>query len=293
VKAVASANWAKGTCRTVRLLVGVACLASLGGSAYAAEGGGKSSRPTSAKEAASPSDSEPPIDRAAAKAAFHEGLRAFNLGQWGEAVAAFEKSYKLSGDPALLFNVAQAQRLAGHRKEALIAYKAYLRENPDTPHRELVESKIRELEASVEPAEAAIPAKPGAESPPEVWVNPFDPAAQTAAPDEAATETVAPPSAEAAETAPPEKAPPQVAPLPASAPPPIVPVPAARALLPAETSPAPVADAGSSSNRWWLWTGIGAVVAAGVVTALLLSTPGTERDGTCPAGLDGCLTVGK
>jgi hypothetical protein len=273
VKAVASANWAKGKCRTVRLLVGVACLASLGGSAYAAEGGGKSSRPTSAKEAASPSDSEPPIDRAAAKAAFHEGLRAFNLGQWGEAVAAFEKSYKLSGDPALLFNVAQAQRLAGHRKEALIAYKAYLRENPDTPHRELVESKIRELEASVEPAEAAIPAKPGAESPPE--------------------ETVAPPSAEAAETAPPEKAPPQVAPLPASAPPPIVPVPAARALLPAETSPAPVADAGSSSNRWWLWTGIGAVVAAGVVTALLLSTPGTERDGTCPAGLDGCLTVGK
>jgi hypothetical protein len=249
--------------------------------------------PSSAKKAASPSDSEPPIDRAAAKAAFHEGLRAFNLGQWDEAIAGFEKSYKLSGDPALLFNVAQAQRMAGHGKEALIAYKAYLRENPDTPHRELVESKIRELEASAEPAEAAIPAKPGADSLPEVWVNPFEPAARAAVPEAAVTEPGAPPSAEAAETAPPEKEPPEVVPLPVAAPPAIVPSPGVQVSLPTESPPAPAAEAGPSSNRWWLWTGIGALVTAGVVTAVLLSTRGPERDGTCLAGLDGCLTVGK
>jgi len=183
--------------------------------------------------------------------------------------------------------------MAGHRKEALIAYRAYLRENPDTPHRGLVESKIRDLEASAEPAEAAIPAKPGAERPPEVWVNPFEPAAQAAPPEPAAAEPVAPANAEAAATAPPEEPPPQVAPLPASAPPAIVPPPVAPALLPTESQPAPAAQTSPSPNRWWLWTGFGAVVAASVVTAVILSTRGTERDGSCPAGVDGCLTVGR
>ena len=58
------------------------------------------------------------------KQAYEEALRAFNLGQWDEAVAGFQKSYKLSGDAALLFNVAQAQRQAGHVKEAIIACHA-------------------------------------------------------------------------------------------------------------------------------------------------------------------------
>jgi hypothetical protein len=48
-------------------------------------------------------------------------------------VAGFQKSYKLSGDAALLFDVAQAQRQAGHVKEAIIAYRAFLREKPETP----------------------------------------------------------------------------------------------------------------------------------------------------------------
>jgi hypothetical protein len=270
----------------------VACLVSEAGPAYAAEGG-KPPRSTFVKKVTPPSEPAPPIDRTAANAAFHEGLRAFNLGQWEEAVAGFEKSYKLSGDPSLLFNVAQAQRLAGHRKEALIAYKAYLRENPDTPHRELVEAKMRELEASPGPAEAATAAKPGGDRLPEVWVNPFEPVAQPVATETAAIEPVTTPSPQPAETPPPEKAPPSVTPLPANAPPAIVPPPAAPTFLPTESPPAPTAETGWSSNRWWLWTGIGAVVAAGVVTAVILSTRRTERDGTCPAGVDGCLTVGK
>jgi hypothetical protein len=233
------------------------------------------------------------MDRAAANAAFHDGLRAFNLGQWEEAIAGFERSYKLSGDTALLFNVAQAQRLASHRKEALIAYKAYLRENPDTPHRALVESKIRELESGTGQAEAAALGDPSTVRPPEVWVDPFEPAAPALPPAPVAVEPVSPQREEAARPAPPETSPPQAAPLPAGALPVTVPSPVPPALLPTDSPPAPAAQMGTPPNRWWLWTGIGAVVAAGIVTAVILSTRGTERDGSCPAGVDGCLTVGR
>jgi len=279
-----------GSLRIFGLVLAAACFASSSGLAYAAERS-KSPRPASQRKVATPSDSEPPIDRAAAKAAFYEGLRSFNLGQWDEAVAGFEKSYKLSGDPALLFNVAQAQRQAGHRKEALIAYKAYLRENPDTPHRELVETKIRELEASAGPAETATTPKPSADVPAGVWVNPFEPDAPVAAPEPALAEPARTPSA-AAKPTPPEKAVTKVAPLPPGPPPVSLPSSASRALPPSESPPFPAAQTGSSSNRWW-WTGIGAVVAAGVVTAVILSTRDADRDGSCPPGLDGCLTVGK
>jgi tetratricopeptide (TPR) repeat protein len=84
-----------------------------------------------------------------ARQAFEDGRRAYNLGQFPEAVAAFETSYRLSGDPTLLFNVAQAHRQAGQLELALTAYRAYLRELPAAANRAYVESKIAELQARV------------------------------------------------------------------------------------------------------------------------------------------------
>jgi tetratricopeptide (TPR) repeat protein len=83
----------------------------------------------------------------AARVAFQEGKRAYNLGRWEEALAGFEKAYKLSGDTVLLFNVAQAHRLAGHLEEALVSYRAFLREQPSSPNRGLAESWIAVVEA--------------------------------------------------------------------------------------------------------------------------------------------------
>ena len=48
-----------------------------------------------------------------------------------------------------------------------------------------------------------------------------------------------------------------------------------------------------SGSRWWLWTGIGAVVAGGIVTAVVLSMRNPGRDGTCSSGLNGCVVVGQ
>ncbi|HJX66990.1 MAG TPA: tetratricopeptide repeat protein [Polyangia bacterium] len=52
------------------------------------------------------------------------------------------------------------------------------------------------------------------------------------------------------------------------------------------------AAAPESGSRWWLWTGIGAVVAGGIVTAVLLSTRSPGRDGSCSPGLN-CIVVGQ
>jgi len=48
-----------------------------------------------------------------------------------------------------------------------------------------------------------------------------------------------------------------------------------------------------SGSRWWLWTGIGVVVAGGIVTAIWLSTRNPGRDETCLSGFSGCFVVGK
>ncbi len=83
----------------------------------------------------------------AAREAAETGRRAYNLNHWDEAIAAFEKAYQLSGDPALLFNLAQAHRQALHGNEALHFYKVYLREQPDGPNREVAEKQLNELQA--------------------------------------------------------------------------------------------------------------------------------------------------
>ncbi len=59
---------------------------------------------------------------------------------------------------------------------------------------------------------------------------------------------------------------------------------------PSSEGPAAVTE---SSSRWWLWTGVGAVVVGGIVTAVALSTRSSGRDGTCSPGLNGCVVVGN
>ena len=83
----------------------------------------------------------------AARQAAEGGRRSYNLGQWPEAIAQFEKAYRLSGDPALLFNLAQAHRRAGHASEAMGFYKAFLREQPMSENREVAEKQLKELSA--------------------------------------------------------------------------------------------------------------------------------------------------
>lgn len=84
-----------------------------------------------------------------AKDHYRKGTAAYNLGKYAEAAQEYELSYRATLDPALLFNVAQAYRLAGDRKKALTAYKSYLRSAPDADKRALAEARVREIEAAL------------------------------------------------------------------------------------------------------------------------------------------------
>jgi tetratricopeptide (TPR) repeat protein len=83
-----------------------------------------------------------------ARALYAEGKAEYAQGHYAEAVLLFERSYALSGSPALLFNMAQAHRLAGpeHCSEALALYKSYLEALPDAENANEVAERIAELD---------------------------------------------------------------------------------------------------------------------------------------------------
>lgn len=73
-----------------------------------------------------------------------QGRRLYQLGRWAEAIAAFEAAYEQSGEPALLYNMAQCHRRAGQQPRAAELYAEYLRQVPDAPNRTEIEERIRE-----------------------------------------------------------------------------------------------------------------------------------------------------
>jgi hypothetical protein len=87
-------------------------------------------------------------DETAARAREHyqRGTTAYEVGQYDEAIHEFAEAYKLKNDPSILFNVAQSHRLAGHRTEALRAYRMFLVKLPGSPNRREVEALIANLE---------------------------------------------------------------------------------------------------------------------------------------------------
>jgi tetratricopeptide (TPR) repeat protein len=118
---------------------------------------------------------------------FRRGTNAFNLGHYLEAVKEYEAAYQVKEDPALLYNIGQAYRLAGENRAAMRVYKAFLHEVPGAPQRPEVERRIGELQQSLDREERAKAASDAA------------PASAASAPKPAAATTpaavAAPPSA--------------------------------------------------------------------------------------------------
>jgi tetratricopeptide (TPR) repeat protein len=85
-----------------------------------------------------------------AKEHFDRAMAHYELGEFPAAVEEFKQAYALSQAPGLLFNLAQASRLAKDYEQALHFYRTYLRVRPDAPNRADVEQRIAELEPIVE-----------------------------------------------------------------------------------------------------------------------------------------------
>jgi tetratricopeptide (TPR) repeat protein len=89
-------------------------------------------------------------NREQARDHYLKGTRAFDLGAYEEAIAEYGAAYRIKDDPALLYNLGQANRLAGHSVEALRLYKVFLSRSSDAPNRAEVEAKIAELQKLVD-----------------------------------------------------------------------------------------------------------------------------------------------
>ncbi len=126
------------------------------------------------------------VDVNRAREHYRRGTKAYEIGDYNEAIKEYGEAYKLIDDPALLFNLGQAHRLAGHSVEALRAYRMFLLKVPDSPNRVEVQQRIAELQqqlpAQPRPAPAPPPAQPEAQ--------PAQPEAQPATPSTSAAPAV-------------------------------------------------------------------------------------------------------
>jgi tetratricopeptide (TPR) repeat protein len=96
-------------------------------------------------------------DVRSARQHFEQGSSLYDLGKFREAAREYEEAYKLKNDPALLFNIGQAYRGAGADREAVTAYRSYLRKVPDAPNRGEVEAHIARLQKKIDQQQQTAP----------------------------------------------------------------------------------------------------------------------------------------
>jgi tetratricopeptide (TPR) repeat protein len=135
-------------------------------------------------------------NRDVAREEFKTGARYFEIADYPSALEHFKAAYVQFEDPAILFNIAQCERLLNHKPEALRAYRIYLQKKPDAANRADIENIIATLQdainkdqkASTMPPVGVEGQKPPEETPP--------------SPSPSPQATVTPPSPAAAATTP-------------------------------------------------------------------------------------------
>ena len=89
-----------------------------------------------------------PVDKKeVAKQYTEAGLAAAKLGDYDTAINFYQKAYQLVPHPTLIFNIAEANRLAGRIEQALSLYRRYLSEASDGLLAPDARDRIAEIEA--------------------------------------------------------------------------------------------------------------------------------------------------
>ena len=177
-------------------------------------------------------------------------LALYQAQKFEESIPEFKAAYKLNPKPALLFNLAQAYRKAGHPREAVEHYDLYLSATPqlDGETRHKVDGYLAEARNTLASLELEMKRR--------------------LAEDKAAREHD------------PEPTPPPVPP-PSATPPPAVVLTAPNPAPASKDQPMP----GPIYKRWWLWTAVGGVVAAGVIAGAVVGTQHTSTPVVVAAGV--------
>ena len=171
---------------------------------------------------------------------YNLALALYQAQKYEESVPEFKAAYEIDPKPGLLFNIAQAYRKAGHPRDAIQYYDRYLSVEPrlDGDTRRKVDGYLAEARNTLAALELEMKRR--------------------LAEEKAAREQ---------EPAPIET--------PAARVEPVAPQPATPAGLVAVESQAQVHK--PIYKRWWFWTIVGGVVAAGVVTGVVVGTSSSAR----------------
>ena len=196
--------------------------------------------------AASPAVAQPLAQQAKAQAL--EGKKAFDTGQFSDAITHYSAAYKLKPAPGLLFNLAQSHRRLAHFDEALSYFRRYLETNPPKAQAAAVEKLVAQVELEKQAADEKARAE----------------AAQLAAREEAAERQRQQEAAEAQrlrlEAGRTEAAHAEAD--------------ATRRKLELEQALKAKADATPPiTTRWWFWTALGVVAAGGATVGIIAAQP--------------------
>src|SRR6478672_8254937 len=74
-----------------------------------------------------------------ARRAFISGMKHFDLGEYGEALADFKNGYRAKEDPVFLYNIAQCYRMKKENRDAIRYYRLYLSRAPEASNRTEIE----------------------------------------------------------------------------------------------------------------------------------------------------------
>jgi tetratricopeptide (TPR) repeat protein len=220
-----------------------------------------------AHAAANEESAKAEADKDAARTEWLRGNAAYDIGRYEEAATHYEAAYLLVQNPAVLFNIAQSYRMGGKLTQALDRYRSFLRKaSADAPNRATAEKFVEEIKRKLEEKKEAAPVAPIEAAP---ATQPTLPAPTTTPPPPADT---TPPTA-GSSSAPPPPAGPVATPVPP-------PVDTTANLTSPPVTPEPASAEQPIYKKWWFWTGVGAVVVAGTVTAIMLT-----RQSSNPCGV--------
>lgn len=216
-----------------------------------------------------------------ARELYERATAQYALGKYGEAATVFERAFELKPDPAILYNAAQAHRLAGNKQRALDLYSSYLRLYGDRSGKAEVQKHIETLQAALDKDRAAssqspmtLKTPPTTTPPPAVTNKPTPPPPVVAKP-------TPPPPVVAKPTPPPVVAKP-------TPPPPVVakPTPPPVVVTPPPPPPPPEphdaivsAPPRKKKIKPWVWgvvAGAVVVVGVGVGVGVAIGTRGTK-----------------
>jgi tetratricopeptide (TPR) repeat protein len=114
---------------------------------------------------------------------YKRGREAFERGDFQRAYDLFRRSFLLSSEPALLFNMASSLQKLGRPHDAAETLRSYLRAAPDDPERAEIERRVRSYEEQQRLLDGERPRPPPETAPPPA-VTALPPAVLAPAPTE-------------------------------------------------------------------------------------------------------------